>query len=56
LALDEPKESEAVEQVDGLDFIIEAQARPHISGQVIDYVRSWRGEGFAVRPAAGSCC
>jgi Fe-S cluster assembly iron-binding protein IscA len=56
LVLDEPKEAEAVEQMSGLAFIVEAQVRPHITGQVIDYVRSWRGEGFALQPAAGSCC
>jgi Fe-S cluster assembly iron-binding protein IscA len=56
LALDEPKEAEAVEQMGGLAFIVEAQVRPHIAGQVIDYVRSWRGEGFAIQPAAGGCC
>lgn len=56
LALDEPNEAETVEQIGGLAFIVEAQVRPHIAGQVIDFVRSWRGEGFAIQPAAGSCC
>lgn len=56
LALDEPKEAETVEQIGGLDFIVEAQVRPYLAGQVIDYVKSWRGSGFAIQPATGSCC
>lgn len=56
LALDEPKEAETVEKVSGLDFVIEAHVRPFLAGQSIEYMRNWRGEGFSIQPATGSCC
>jgi len=43
-------------QIDGLEFLLAADVEPHIVGQVLDFVKSWRGEGFAIRPAAGGCC
>jgi hypothetical protein len=56
LALDEPKESETVEMIGGLDFVAEAHVRPFMAGQSIEYMRNWRGEGFAIQPVAGCCC
>jgi Fe-S cluster assembly iron-binding protein IscA len=55
LALDEPKDEERIERIDELEFLVEDHVRPYINGQILDFVRSWRGEGFAIRPAAGGC-
>jgi hypothetical protein len=55
LALDEPKDAEKIERIGGLEFLVDAQVRPYTAGQVLDLVRSWRGEGFAIRPATGGC-
>jgi Fe-S cluster assembly iron-binding protein IscA len=55
LALDEPKDAERVERIGGLEYLLDDQVRPYIAGQVLDFVRSWRGERFAIRPAAGDC-
>jgi len=55
LALDEPKDAEKVEQLGGLKFLVDEQVRPYIAGQVLDLVRSWRGEGFTIRPTTGGC-
>jgi Fe-S cluster assembly iron-binding protein IscA len=55
LALDEPKDAENVERIGELEFLIEKQVRPYVANQVLDFVKSWRGDGFAIRPAAGGC-
>ena len=44
-----------VERIGELEFLLDNQVRPYIVGQVLDLVRSWRGENFAIRPAAGGC-
>lgn len=30
--------------------------KPHAAQQVLDYVVTPRGEGFAIAPAGGGCC
>lgn len=44
-----------MERIGGLEFLLDEQVRPFTAGQVLELVRSWRGEGFAIRPAAGGC-
>jgi len=55
LALDEPKDDESVKRIDGLEFLLDAQVEPYTAGQLLDFVQSWRGEGFSIRPAGGGC-
>jgi len=43
-------------RIDGLEFLLAADVEPYIVGQVLDFVQNWRGEGFAIRPAAGGGC
>lgn len=57
MALDEPKENEEPETIDGLQVLIDAQVRTFAAEQVLDYLKTPRGEGFAIKPVGGgSCC
>ena len=58
MALDELKENETTETINGLEVLIDEQVKVHAVAQVLDYLKTPRGEGFAIKPAGGgsSCC
>ena len=63
LVLDEPKEDEKQEQIDGVRFVMGNAEEPFLDERVelvVDYVDSGWGKGFDIRARtpglSGSCC
>ena len=56
MALDEPREGEQPFKVDGIDVLIGDDVKPYASGNVLDWVQAYGGEGFILQPESGSCC
>jgi hypothetical protein len=56
LALDELKKNEKPVSISNFEILIEDHVTPYSTGQILDYVRVRHGEGFVLKPAAGSCC
>ena len=56
VALDEPREDEQPFKVDGIDVLIGDDVKPYASGNVLDWVQAYGGEGFVLQPESGSCC
>jgi len=56
LALDEPNDTEQPQTINDLAVLMADDVKPHAAKQVLDYVVTPRGEGFAIAPAGGSCC
>ncbi len=56
MALDEPKENEQPIQVNGIDLLVNSDAQPYTSGNILDYIQSSEGEGFIIQPESGQCC
>lgn len=56
MALDAPKENEETYKVDNLEILIDDNAKPYASKNVLDYLKSVDGEGFIIRPESGQCC
>jgi len=56
VALDEPSENEKTTQVDGFEVLIGDEVKPFASGNVLDWVKAFGGEGFVVRPESGAAC
>ncbi len=55
LALDEPKENEQPVQVNGIGVLVEDEAREHVDGTTIDYVKDPHDEGFIITRDGESC-
>lgn len=59
VALDEPRESDAKVEIDGLNFVFDASERDEMlrrGGLVLDHRSGWWGNSFVVSPSYGSCC
>lgn len=56
MALDEPQENEEIFKVDIFDILINEDAKPYTSGNILDYIRTIEGEGFTLQPESGQCC
>ena len=55
MALDEPKENEQPVNVNGIDVLVEDEARPLVEDTTIDYIENPDGEGFIIK-GSGDCC
>jgi Fe-S cluster assembly iron-binding protein IscA len=55
LALDEPRGSEVPVEVNGLGVLIADKVKGYVDGSVVDYIKSGKGEGFAIRGGGSSC-
>ena len=55
MALDEPKENEQPVNVNGIDVLVEDEARELVDGTTIDYVNNPDDEGFIIR-GSKECC
>ncbi len=56
LALDELKENEETNQVNGIDLLISDEAKLYTDGNTIDYIQSTDGEGFVIdKPGQTGC-
>jgi len=55
LALDEPKENEQPVQVNGIGVLVQDEAREHVDGTTIDYVKDPHDEGFIITRDGESC-
>jgi len=56
VALDEPKDNDTVLTAESLEFHVEKKIELFADNTVVDYVHSWFGEGFVVKPAYGGSC
>lgn len=56
MALDEPRENEDPVTVGSFEFLIADDVKPFASGQVLDWVKAFGGEGFVLQPESGSSC
>ena len=56
MALDEPKENEQTVEADGFDILIGDEVKPFVTGNVLDWVSAFGGEGFVLQPESGSAC
>ena len=56
VALDEPKDGDTVFTAGNLKLHVEKRIELFADNTVVDYVRSWFGEGFVVKPAYGGTC
>jgi Fe-S cluster assembly iron-binding protein IscA len=56
VALDEPKDDDTIFSARELQLHVEKRIALFADNTVIDYVRSWFGEGFVVKPAYGGSC
>ena len=56
MALDEPAENEQAIQSDGFDILVADNVLPYTSGNILDWVQAYGGEGFTIEPESGSCC
>lgn len=57
LGFDERKESDGVQSIDGVNFLIDRFSAPYLSGATVDYVDGLNGAGFKIgNPNAKSTC
>jgi len=56
LALDEPNDKDERLSLEGLEVLVDKRALPYVEGSVVDYVQSFWGTGFTIRPAYGGIC
>lgn len=56
VALDEPREEEQTVPADGLDILVSDEVKPYASGNILDWVQAFGGEGFVLQPESGSTC
>ncbi len=56
MALDEPRKDEQTIQADGLEVLIGDDVKPFASGNVLDWVQAFGGEGYVIQPESGSSC
>jgi Fe-S cluster assembly iron-binding protein IscA len=56
VALDEPRDDDSVFTANNLEFHVEERIVIFADNTVVDYARSWFGEGFVVKPAYGGTC
>jgi Fe-S cluster assembly iron-binding protein IscA len=56
LALDEPNDQDERVSLDGVEILVDRRALPYVEGSVVDYVESFWGKGFTIRPAHGGSC
>ncbi len=56
MALDEPKEDEQTVQADGFEVLIGDEVKPFASGNVLDWVSAFGGEGYVLTPESGPTC
>jgi Fe-S cluster assembly iron-binding protein IscA len=56
MALDEPRENEQPVHADGFEILIADEVKPYASGNVLDWVSAFGGEGFVLQPESGSSC
>ena len=50
MALDEPNDTEQPQTINDLAVLMAEDVKPHAAKQVLDYVVTPRGEGFAIAP------
>ncbi len=55
MALDGPMESEEIHQVNGVDLLVNSDAKAHTSGKILDYITSPEGDGFIIQAESGQC-
>ena len=57
VALDEPREGEESIPVNGIELLISDEVKPYASGNKLDWVSGFMGEGFVIQPEqGGGCC
>ena len=56
LALDESKENEVADQINGINLLIADEVKGYTSDNTIDYVNTPEGEGFVIQNAGHNCC
>jgi len=56
VALDEPSENEKTVKVGEFEFLIGDEVKPYTTGNVLDWVKAYGGEGFVIRPESGATC
>jgi Fe-S cluster assembly iron-binding protein IscA len=56
VALDEPKDGDKVFSANSIEFHVAKRIELFADNTVVDYTRSWFGEGFVVKPAYGGTC
>lgn len=57
LGFDERKDGDTIQQIDGVDFLVDKFSAPYLMGAAIDYVDTVQGAGFKItNPHAKSTC
>jgi len=56
MALDAPQENEEIFKVDSFEILVNDDAKPYASSNVLDYINTVEGEGFILQPESGQCC
>lgn len=57
LGFDDPKDSDTVLQIDGVDFLVDKFSAPYLMGCEVDFVDGLNGAGFKItNPNAQSTC
>jgi iron-sulfur cluster assembly accessory protein len=57
LGFDERKEGDTVQQIDGVDFLVDKFSAPYLMGANVDFVDGLNGAGFKIgNPNAKSTC
>jgi len=57
LGFDDPKETDTVQHIDGVDFLVDKFSAPYLMGAQVDFVDGLNGAGFKItNPNAKSTC
>ena len=56
MALDEPREEEQTIPADGLEILVSDKVKPYASGNTLDWVQAFGGEGFVLVPEFDTGC
>jgi len=57
MALDEPRQNDAVSETGGIKVIVDPQSLQYLEGAEVDYVDTMMGGGFKIQnPNAASSC
>ena len=56
LALDEPQDGDKTYKVEELDILVDQRAAPYAGESTVDFIDSFWGKGFTIRPAYGGAC
>ena len=56
MALDEPQNGDKTFKVEELDILVDQRAAPYAGESTVDFIDSFWGKGFTIRPAYGGAC